>query len=102
MSYAEKIEALVNERDLLRQDLESARALATGYLLLAQDVRLIAKEGAMPDGKVVNFQTLMWAEEWAHRLTKAEFKGSEDPKCLDAGAACINCLCMRECLKCRP
>ena len=102
MSYVAKIESLVAERDMLQQDVASARALATQYLLLVQDVRLMAANGAMPNGRIVNFPTLMWAEEWALRLTAAEFKGSDDPKCLDAGLACIDCLCRRECLKCRP
>ena len=102
MSYAEKIESLVAERDLLQQDVANARALAAKYLLLVQDVRLMATNGAMPNGMIVSGQTLKWAEEWALRLTSAEFKGSDDPKCLDAGLACIDCLCRRECLMCRP
>lgn len=76
-----------------------ARELATSYAALAQEVRLIAKEAATPDGEGVAAPALLWAKEWARRLTAAEFKGSEDPKCVDAGEACIDCLCIGCCMK---
>jgi hypothetical protein len=102
MSDTLKIQGLMVEMDALKRQVENARAVSAQYLLLGKEVRLMAKEGATPDGDGVNISTLLWAEEWAGKLTAAEFKGSEDPRCMDGGEACTDCLRAGECLKCNP
>lgn len=59
------------EVEQLQALMTDARDLATCYVSLAQQVRLIARDGATPDGDEVNSPTLLWAEGWLRKLDAA-------------------------------
>ena len=57
----------------------------TAVQQLAQEVRDIAMDGALPDGDAVNTPTLMWAESWVDRLAAIPEGWKLVPIVLDEG-----------------